>query len=116
MPKVLLVEDEFIIALGMELALLDLGCTVLGPAASAAQALALIDRERPDVAVLDVSLLDGLVTPVAERLEVLGVPFVLVTAYGTAQLPPPLRAAPLLPKPVNDNDLRRLLPRLLGSP
>src|SRR4051794_28099922 len=60
MPKVLLVEDEFIIALEMELALLDLGCTVLGPVASAAGALALLDRERPDVAILDVNLLDGL--------------------------------------------------------
>jgi len=114
--KILLVEDEFIITLEMELALLNLGCVVLGPAASAAQALALLDRERPDVAMLDVRLLDGLVTPVAERLGALGVPFVLVTAYDTAQLPPPLRAAPLLAKPVNDNELRRLLSRLLGSP
>src|SRR3954453_18820244 len=74
--RVLVVEDEYIVALDLEGMLLGLGCEVLGPVASIAQAQAL----------LDLNLLDGLALPVAERLAGMGVPFVVCSAYDVGRL------------------------------
>jgi two-component SAPR family response regulator len=112
--RVLVVEDEFVIALDLQLALYRLGCEVLGPVASVAESLVLLRHERPDAAVLDINLRDGLVTPVAEQLIVMGVPFVLVTARDTRHLTDgPLRDAPTLGKPVSEEMLRRGILHLL---
>ena len=109
-----MVEDEFVIALDLQLALYRLGCEVLGPVASVAEALVLLRHERPDAAVLDINLRDGLVTPVAQQLIVMGVPFVLVTARDTRHLADGLlRNAPTLGKPVSEEMLRRGILRLL---
>src|SRR5689334_8220047 len=80
--RVLVAEDEFVVALDLEVGLRELGCEVVGPAASVAQALALVARERPDAALLDVALLDGNAAPAAEALRSAGVPFVLLTDHG----------------------------------
>jgi len=105
--KVLVVEGEFVVALDLERALQGLGCTVLGPAASAEDALRLLERERPDAATLDMRLRDGRVTPVAERLRAAGVPFVLVTSCGEGELPEPvLRETPRLDKPCDAGSAR----------
>ena len=113
--KVLVVEDEFMLALELEQSLRDLGCAVLGPAASAGEALGLLERERPDAATLDVRLRDGRVTPVAERLEAAGVPFVLVTSCGEGELVEPvLREVPRLDKPCEADALQAAIARLLA--
>ena len=79
---VLVVEDEFLIAMYLEVLLERHGWRVLGPAASVAEALRLLDDgSAPDVALLDVNLRGELVAPVAEALENRGVPFVLASAY-----------------------------------
>jgi CheY-like chemotaxis protein len=78
---VLVVEDEFLIALDLELLLRRHGWRVLGPAATVAAALRLLAGTIPDVALLDVNLGGELVTPVAEELRARGVPFVLASAY-----------------------------------
>ena len=108
---VLVVEDEFLIAMDLELLLQRNGWRVLGPAATVAEALRLLAGERPDVALLDVNLRGELVTPVAEALRARGVPFVLASAYdGPTQLPAEiLVAAPNVGKPTNE---RRLLAAL----
>jgi CheY-like chemotaxis protein len=114
--RVLVAEDEFVIALEIETALRDLGCVVLGPTASVADTLDLLARERPDAALLDVKLLDGPATPVAEACAVLGVPFALATGYDGDGLPEPaLSAAPRLAKPFGAGELRRVLAALLAS-
>src|SRR3954454_765531 len=82
--RVLVVEDEYIVALDLEDTLRALGCEVLGPAASVARALALLARERPDAVTLDLNLLDELAVPVAELLASMGVPFLVVGAYSSA--------------------------------
>src|SRR3954454_10981456 len=87
--RVLVVEDEYIVALDLEGMLRDLGCEVLGPVASVAQALALLGRERPDAVTLDLNLLDGLAVPVAELLAGMGVPFVVCSAHAAATLDHP---------------------------
>src|SRR3954469_23367096 len=73
--RVLVVEDEDIVALDLEDTLRALGCEVLGPAASVARALALLARERPDAVTLGLDLLDGLAVPAGEPLASTGVPF-----------------------------------------
>jgi DNA-binding response OmpR family regulator len=64
--RVLVVEDEFIIAMELEAIFLDQGWQVLGPAASVVEALDLLASQPPDVAILDVNLRGVMVTPVAE--------------------------------------------------
>jgi two-component system, response regulator PdtaR len=109
-PLVLVVEDEFLIAMDLERLLERHGFRVLGPAAMVAAALRLLDGEAPDVALLDVNLRGEMVTPVAEALRARGVPFVLASAYEGAQLTAEVLAgAPSVGKPAT---ARRLLAAL----
>ena len=91
------------------------GYRVLGPATTVAAALRLLDGEAPDVALLDVNLRGEPVTPVAEALRARGVPFVLASAYGRAQLTAEVLAgAPSVGKPVNARRLLAVLARAVG--
>ena len=83
---VLVVEDEFFIAIELESVLTRSGFDVLGPASSVDQALDLLKSQRPDAAVLDVTLGGEKVTPVAVLLKQRGVPFVLASASDPAEL------------------------------
>jgi two-component system, response regulator PdtaR len=83
---VLVVEDEFLIAMELELLLQRGGWRVLGPAATVKEALCLLAAETPDVALLDVNLQGEMVTPVADALRLQGVPFVVASAYEETQL------------------------------
>ena len=61
--RVLIVEDQAILAMELELVLADCGCEVVGYAMDSAAALAVAERERPDLALIDVNLLDGKTGP-----------------------------------------------------
>lgn len=115
--RVLVVEDEFLIAMDLDGLLREAGFQVLGPDASVADALDRIAMDRPDAAVLDVSLRGERVTPVAEALRLLKVPFVLTSAYGADDLAgePSLAMARNLGKPTSANDLVQALRQLLES-
>jgi DNA-binding response OmpR family regulator len=97
--RVLVVEDEALIAMEIESALLDAGFAVVGPAATLAAATALAAAEALWAAVLDVNLGGELVFPVADVLAGRHVPFLFVTGYGPEVLPPRFRGRPLLRKP-----------------
>ena len=101
---VLVVEDEFLIAWDLEQLLERHGWRVLGPAATVAQALHLLDGgSQPAVALLDVNLRGELVTPVAAVLRARGVPFVLASAYDRLDLvAPALAGAPNVGKPTDE--------------
>jgi CheY-like chemotaxis protein len=115
--KVLVVEDEAIIAFDLEGTLRELGCVVLPIAPSVAEALAVLKAERPEAALLDVRLADGEVTPVAEALAVIGVPFALVTGCEDGALSEPLARTPLrIHKPYSPEDVRQTLSQLLQPP
>jgi DNA-binding LytR/AlgR family response regulator len=106
--RILIVEDEFLLAMELETLVEERGCTAVGPASSVRQALALIDGEEADVALLDVNLKGERATPVAAALQERGVPYVLITGYSDAQLSEPeLRAAPRIDKPVSSRALKR---------
>jgi CheY-like chemotaxis protein len=115
--RVLIVEDELLVAnyleelLGME------GCIVLGPASRVHEALALIERERPEAAVLDLNLHGERTNAVAEALTVRRVPFVVVTGYGAEHVPsePVLQQATRLGKPFRSRQLLRALTDIVAG-
>ncbi|WP_395651019.1 response regulator [Brevundimonas sp.] len=80
--RVMIVEDQAILAMELEMVLTDAGCDVVGCAMDRAGAFAVADRERPDLALVDVNLLDGLTGPqIAKRLvEEYGSAVVFLTA------------------------------------
>ena len=113
-PLVLVAEDEFLIAMELELLLGRHGYRVLGPAATVAGALRLLAAEVPDAALLDVNLRGEMVTPVAGALRALGVPFVLASAYGRSDLVAAgLAGAPNVGKPASDSRLLAALAQVI---
>jgi CheY-like chemotaxis protein len=90
--RILIVEDEYIIAADLAQLLEGLGVTVIGPVGSVADALALLAGEPAiDAAVLDVTLGTEKIFPVADALRARGVPFVFATGYDAWIIPPPMR-------------------------
>lgn len=84
--RILVVEDEMLVAMMIEDLLMSLGCQVVGPASSVAAALKLTGPDRLDGAVLDVNLGSEMVYPVADALKASQVPYVFVTGYGPSGL------------------------------
>lgn len=112
---VLVVEDEYILAADVARFLASLGYAIVGPVPTVERALALIDRQPPDAAVLDIQLEEERSYPVADRLAGLGVPFVFRTAHMEDALPPHLRGRPLLSKLADLAMLAHELDKLLGG-
>lgn len=111
--RILVVEDEFLLADEARRRLTRLGAIVVGPTPRVDQALALIEEEAVDAAILDVFLNDALVFPVAERLEMLGIPFVFATAYNPSVIPPRFGGYVLCEKPL---ELENIARGLFGPP
>jgi CheY-like chemotaxis protein len=97
--SVLIVEDESIISFLIEDMLAELGAAGVRHAAGVAEALRLIEAQRPDAAVLDLNLGGEPIHAVAERLAALNVPFVFATGYGRQGIPPQWAGRPVLQKP-----------------
>ena len=109
---ILIVEDDPIISLDFEQTILGFGVKTVRTAQSVARALALIDRQPPDFALLDVSLIREKSFAVAERLDALKIPFAFVTGYGVdARLPAAFAGTPRLAKPYSSEALLGLLKR-----
>lgn len=113
--RILVVEDEALVAMLVEDALLDAGCEVIGPAADVEAALRLLGEAVPDAAVLDMNLGGDSSAPIADALAGKGVPFVVATGYGASGLPPQHRGVPVLAKPYDPADLINELTELLKS-
>jgi two-component system, response regulator PdtaR len=111
---VLVVEDDFIVAYDMQMMLEEQGARVLGPATGLAEAQALLAKERPTVAVLDVNLNGEYVFPLADELRAKEVPFLFATAYADEDrlFPQDVRNVTRLSKPVLPNVLIGQLMRL----
>ncbi len=99
--RVLVVEDEVLIAMLLEDLLQDLGCKVVGTASNVKQARELVASERPDAALLDVNLGTEPAYPIAETLTRAEIPFVFVTGYGEAGLIEAYRGHATIKKPIN---------------
>jgi DNA-binding response OmpR family regulator len=114
--RILVVEDEYLIASEVKRWLLAAGSEVLGPVPSVDQALDLIEDDRPDAAVLDVNLGDGdTVYPVADKLSGLGVPFLFATGDVRLADTSVYRHRRRLEKPFLQKELVRALVELVAA-
>ena len=105
--RVLVVEDDYMIAMDMAEMLQSAGATVIGPVGDIAQAAALLDRSAPapDLAILDLDLLGSPSYPIADLLVARGVPFVFTTGYSAEAIALPYRSHARLEKPVGERAL-----------
>jgi CheY-like chemotaxis protein len=115
--RILVVEDEMMIAMLVEDMLSELGCSVIGPAHALDTALNLALTESGiDAALLDVNLGGQPVFAVADALRAKGVPAIFSTGYGDAGLRDVDRGSPVLQKPFRAGDLARALSEALRVP
>jgi CheY-like chemotaxis protein len=113
--KVLVVEDEMMIAMLIEDMLDEFGCRLVGPATSVPRALELIGNEHVEVAVLDLNL-DGKDTyAIADALQRKNLPFVFATGYGSTALRKEYGNRPVLQKPFQAKDLEIALAEALAG-
>jgi CheY-like chemotaxis protein len=113
--RILVIEDEPLVALEIEAVIRDAGGVVIGPAANLALARRLIDEERFDAALLDANLGGEPVDALAAALTRKGVRFAFATGYGRTALPLSFRAAPLIGKPFDAGQLVEAVARLLAD-
>jgi DNA-binding response OmpR family regulator len=112
--KILVVEDEMLVSMLVEDMLGDLGCIVVGPAASLEEALILARDAEIDIALLDVNLAGKAIYPVADLLKERGVPYIFASGYGDTHADGPHQGAPTLQKPFRMGDLEQALRELAG--
>lgn len=98
--RILIVEDETMIAMGLEALFESAGYAVVGPFGRIEQALAAARDSPIDAALLDVNLRGDLVFPVADVLRARNIPFAFLTGYGPDSLPPRYLKSRVFSKPV----------------
>ncbi|MGB7656373.1 MAG: response regulator [Novosphingobium sp.] len=114
-PLVLVVDDEVLIALDVAMTLEDAGYRVLGPALTLEAAMDLIEREKPDAAVLDINIGSRTVWPLAKRLSECRVPMVFASAnLGHRELQEEFSDQPRLSKPVSGHGVLSTLKDCFG--
>jgi CheY-like chemotaxis protein len=113
--RVLLVEDEVLVAMLIEDILTDFGCAVVGTAARLEDALKSAREEAMDIALLDVNLGGQRSFPVADILAERGVPFLFVSGYGEQGLEAPHQNRPVLQKPFSPELIAEALLRALNG-
>lgn len=113
--RILLVEDEMLIAMVAADYLSDAGCEVVGPASTVENALQLIDSGRIDAALLDGNLRGRSIESVAVALSQQGTPFAFVTGYGRRALPEAFREGLLIEKPFSEAELLSVTKQMLTA-
>jgi CheY-like chemotaxis protein len=109
--RIMVVEDEALVAMSLCQSLDELGFEVIGPFSRIADAIVALKNHRVDAAVLDVNLGGELVYPLAEALVADQVPFIFVTGYGTDEIEQRFARTPVLQKPIERDALRSILAR-----
>jgi DNA-binding response OmpR family regulator len=115
-PRCLIVEDQALIGMSLEAYLEDAGYDVVGPFMRRAQALAWLETDTPELAVLDVMLPDGSSVDLARELRKRGVPFAIYSGLKPATDTPEFQGVPWLEKPMSRVALKEVLARLLPVP
>lgn len=115
--KILVVEDNFMIASSLKRMLQSWGCDVLGPVPSVEEAVQIIEDDDISGGILDINIRGGTSAPVAARLRNKGLPFIFITGYSSPHLlPDELLEAQRLHKPLTDTVLRSILEEQFLSP
>lgn len=110
--KVLIVEDQYLIAADLSRALTKLGGTIVGPVASTEAAQARMAESSIDFAFLDINLDEDTVFPLADDLERRGIPFVFATGHDASIVPERFKSKPRLEKPFTAQALLEVIRRL----
>ena len=113
--RVLVVEDEWLIATLLEEMLAELGHDVVATVATVDKALAVVDGGRFDLALIDMNLNGQSARGVADRLSERGIPFACTTGYGRSDLDERFRDRPILHKPFELRDLEAVIAEALPS-
>lgn len=114
-PLVLLVEDELLIATSLEMVLETHGYRLLGPVATVADAIELLNTHRPDMALIDYRLAHGTTEPLLPLLAQQNVPACVLSGYGRRQLPAAYDDCALLEKPYRAAALLAVLQAMVGG-
>ncbi len=113
--RVIIVEDEYLVALDVEAVLQSMGVEIIVIATTLAQARQIVEQDGADCVLLDVSLSDGMSYDFARQLREAGIPFGFVSGYGdTTGFPDDLSQAPLLGKPFGENEIMDFVLGLVG--
>ena len=111
--RILIVEDEAIIAMNLEDMVIQLGYYVIAIATRIDKALQLADKEEFNLALLDINLAGVTTFPVAAVLRKRTIPFIFTSGYGQLGLKDDYCGAPLLTKPFNSRELERVISQVL---
>jgi len=114
LARILIVEDEALIAELLAMYIEEIGHETIGPAGTVAQALSLLNGERPACAILDCALGREESTPIAETLTKAGIPFAFATGRGADALPEGFKQRPMISKPYVFEDVERVLSAMIG--
>ncbi|QNP45730.1 response regulator [Sphingomonas sediminicola] len=112
--RVLVVEDEAILAMSVEDMIHELGCVVVGPALSAADGEQLARTQALDAAVLDINMGESSSFAIATALHERAIPFGFATGYGRTGVPAEFASVPVLAKPYTGEALGEMLRRLFA--
>lgn len=117
-PRVLVVEDDEMVAMVLAEMLEEAGMAPLGPIRSVASAIACIEDDATGIeaALLDVNLGGELSYAVADRLEARGIGFIFTSGYGPGDILPAYRRHPCCSKPFNEAKLSAMLNSVLARP
>jgi two-component sensor histidine kinase len=115
--RVMIVEDEALVAMALRESLDELGFSVIGPFNRISEAMIALRNNRIDAAVLDVNLGGELIYPLADVLVADHVPFVFITGYGAEEIEPRYAHVPILQKPIEAGALKSVFvrPAISGS-
>jgi CheY-like chemotaxis protein len=104
--KILVVEDEYLLATELSRFFESRGAVVVGPVGTVATALQLIDRtDQIDLATVDINLRNQMAFAVADRLQERGIRFAFATGYDDDAIPPRYRSVPLWEKPLRADQI-----------
>jgi len=114
-PKrsILLVEDEVMIRMMVADMLEELGYTIVGEAGDIDEGVRLVQVTDFDIAILDVNVNGRVISPVAEAVQMRGLPFVFATGYGSQGVPEKFRDRPTLQKPFQIETLANTIESVL---
>jgi two-component SAPR family response regulator len=107
--RILIVEDQYLVADAIKKAVIEAGGEVVGPTPRLEQALKFLEKRAFDIALVDVNLGDETAYPFAEALEEAKVPYIFVTGYDVAAIRPNFRHRPMLEKPFSPDALAALV-------
>ena len=112
---ILLVEDEFLIALDVQARLQEAGYTVLDPVASVEEAMSALDRAEVCAAILDMNIRGSTSFPIAERLKADGTPFIFLSGNDTYRLQEKFADHMVLTKPIDYRQLIGKIDEICGA-